>query len=85
LSPISAALNAQDLSIARAQGKMGFTMSEMTLEMALKSANSDDRRPATPTVALDRSYGEIGISAVAAAVRYQGTGKNPAYAPAAVK
>jgi hypothetical protein len=27
-------------------------------------------------------YQQIGISAVAAAVRYQGTGKNPAYAPA---
>jgi hypothetical protein len=27
-------------------------------------------------------YQQIGISAVAAAVRYQGTAKNPAYAPA---
>ena len=32
--------------------------------------------------ALDRRYGAIGISAVAAAVRYQGGAKNPAYAPA---
>ena len=31
--------------------------------------------------ALDRRYGAIGISAVAAAARYQGTAKNPAYAP----
>jgi hypothetical protein len=31
--------------------------------------------------ALDRRYGAIGISAVAAAVRYQGAAKNPAYAP----
>jgi hypothetical protein len=30
---------------------------------------------------LDRRYGQIGISAVAAAVRYQGIAKNPAYAP----
>lgn len=30
---------------------------------------------------LDRRYGEIGIPAVAAAVRYQGEAKNPAYAP----
>jgi hypothetical protein len=29
---------------------------------------------------LERQYGSIGISAVAAAVRYEG-GKNPAYAP----
>lgn len=27
-------------------------------------------------------YGQIGISAVAAAARYQGSAKNPAYAPA---
>ena len=32
--------------------------------------------------ALDARYGEIGISAVAAAARYQGLAKNPAYAPA---
>jgi hypothetical protein len=31
--------------------------------------------------ALDSRYGQIGISAVAAAARYQGTAKNPAYAP----
>ena len=30
---------------------------------------------------LDRRYGAIGISAVAAAVRYQSDGKNPEYAP----
>jgi len=30
---------------------------------------------------LDRRYGKIGISAVAAAVRYQSDAKNPAYAP----
>jgi hypothetical protein len=30
---------------------------------------------------LDRQYGKIGISAVAAAVRYQSDAKNPAYAP----
>jgi hypothetical protein len=32
---------------------------------------------------LDRRYGEIGISAVAAALRYCGDAKNPAYAPVA--
>lgn len=31
---------------------------------------------------LDKCYGEIGILAVAAAVRYAGARKNPAYAPA---
>jgi hypothetical protein len=32
---------------------------------------------------LDARYGEIGISAVAAAVRYKGDSRNPAYAPVA--
>jgi hypothetical protein len=32
---------------------------------------------------LDARYGEIGISAVAAAVRYQSDARNPAYAPVA--
>jgi hypothetical protein len=33
--------------------------------------------------AIQRYYGHIGIPAVAAAVRYQGDSKNPAYAPVA--
>jgi hypothetical protein len=32
---------------------------------------------------LDPRFGKIGISAVAAALRYRGESKNPAYAPAA--
>ncbi len=32
-------------------------------------------------VDLDGCYGQIGISAVAAALRYQSASKNPAYAP----
>ena len=41
---------------------------------------SGDGSPARP--ALDARYGQIGISAVAADVRYQGLAKNLAYAPA---
>ena len=40
-----------------------------------KSSNEND--------ALQHRYGKIGIPAVAAAVRYQGDVKNPAYAPIA--
>jgi len=43
------------------------------------------RKSPNGNIALQRCYGQIGISAVAAAVRYQGDGKNPAYAPAAVE
>ena len=42
------------------------------------------RALAHETVSLDRRYGQIGISAVAAAARYQGGAKNPAYAPSAL-
>jgi len=42
---------------------------------------SGSAAPAQPRPALDACYGQIGISAVAAAARYQGTAKNPAYAP----
>ena len=40
--------------------------------------------PPSDEFALHRCYREIGISAVAAAVRYQGSAKNPAYAPVAI-
>jgi hypothetical protein len=50
-------------------------MKETAAELAKKTAQNAEK----PT--LDRRYGEIGISAVAAAVRYQGSAKNPAYAP----
>jgi hypothetical protein len=70
----------------------------MTAKLAKKTANKAsetdkstrladhrfaDHRLADHGTALDRRYGQIGISAVAAAARYQGVGKNPAYAPVA--
>jgi hypothetical protein len=52
------------------------TTRQRTEGRGIPSAN----RPLSP--ALDDRYGRIGISAVAAAARYQGAAKNPAYAPA---
>lgn len=46
------------------------------------SVQSASDESAAQNTALDRRYRQIGISAVAAAVRYQGVAKNPAYAPA---
>lgn len=46
--------------------------------------NDDAARLSAERTELDRRYGQIGISAVAAAVRYQGVAKNPAYAPVAI-
>jgi hypothetical protein len=43
------------------------------------------RKSPSKNIALQLCYGQIGISAVAAAVRYQGGAKNLAYAPVAIK
>jgi hypothetical protein len=48
--------------------------------MPMQANNKNN--PAREHPELDRRYGAIGISAVAAAVRYQSDCKNPAYAPA---
>ena len=50
----------------------------MTKNSALPSKPSSRRNEPN----LDSRYGEIGISAVAAALPYQSEVKNPAYAPA---
>jgi len=46
--------------------------------------NTAQKADASKETALDRRYGAIGISAVAAAARYQGEAKNSAYAPVAI-
>jgi hypothetical protein len=52
------------------------TMSQTPERHEISGSNVQDRP------ALDARYGQIGISAVVAAARYQGIAKNPAYAPA---
>jgi hypothetical protein len=46
---------------------------------------SNDRKIHGEGTVLADCYGQIGISAVAAAVRYQGSTMNPVYAPASSK
>jgi hypothetical protein len=62
-------------------------MQDATAAMAKKTAanSGNERQVSGETTALDRCYGQIGISAVAAAARYQGSAKNPAYAPVSSK
>lgn len=55
----------------------------MTDVIAKKAKKTDGS--ANEGTSLDCRYGQIGISAVAAAVRYQGAAKNPAYAPVAIR
>jgi hypothetical protein len=57
-------------------------MNETKAAMAATASNNKSAADRTP---LHQSYGKIGISAVAAAARYQGAAKNPAYAPAPTK
>jgi hypothetical protein len=61
-------------------------MKDVTADMAKKTSPKQRKagKSADETIPLHRRYGQIGISAVAAAVRYQGGAKNPAYAPVAV-
>jgi hypothetical protein len=51
-------------------------MERVKIENAAKAGKSSDE-----AVALHLCYRQIGISAVAAAARYQGSAKNQAYAP----
>lgn len=62
-------------------------MQNVSAESANNTASkrADDRDVSRETATLDNRYGQIGISAVAAAVRYQGGAKNPAYAPCSNK
>jgi hypothetical protein len=62
-------------------------MKDVAVELAKKTAQKSDSaaKLSSEGTTLDRRYGQIGISAVAAAVRYQGAGKNQAYAPVAIK
>lgn len=49
--------------------------------MSKETAEKDPAQSARAPAELDRQYGSIGISAVAAALPYSGKAKNPAYAP----
>jgi hypothetical protein len=56
-------------------------MTTITAEMAKKTTQKLAGRT-MPGEMLDQRYHQIGIAAVAAAARYHGVAKNPAYAPA---
>jgi hypothetical protein len=59
-------------------------MTDIVAESAKKTAQKASARKTSGDV-LHRRYREIGIPAVAAAARYQGAAKNPAYAPVMAK
>ncbi len=87
LPPNSAALLAYNFIIANNAREWGSVMTNATAETANITAQADKTpkfsdQAAMQNASLDGRYRQIGISAVAAALRYQGTAKNPAYAPA---
>ena len=81
--PISAALAFYDRFIGRQNGNGVFTMNNVSAKTAKKTSQEERKARKSPdsATALHQQYGQIGISAVAAAVRYQGEAKNSAYAP----
>jgi hypothetical protein len=67
---------------------MGFwNMQDVSADIVEKNGPEEraGRKSSNGSIALQHCYGQIGISAVAAAVRYQGGSKNPAYAPAEIE
>jgi hypothetical protein len=80
LSPISAALGAYQRVIACGQRERGSIMKDVTANFA-KTSNRKPRKSSDQQTALQLCYREIGISAVAAAARYQSGAKNPGYSP----
>ena len=67
-------------------------MKEGTASVAKQSSQqqcavlrSSENKALSQGKAIQHYYGEIGIAAVAAAVRYQGDFKNAAYAPVAIE
>jgi hypothetical protein len=61
-------------------------MSDVAARSAKKANNQrKPRKCADAQIALDLRYGEIGISAVAAAARYQSGARNPGHPPVVVK
>ncbi len=57
-------------------------MTKKTAAQGQEQARQANHSPRSAEPNLDSRYGEIGISAVAAALQYQSEVKNPAYAPA---
>lgn len=78
-SPISAAL-ARCLITAWNEGKRGSIMKDVPANSA-KNHQRMPRKSSDEQIALHLCYGQIGISAVAAAARYQSGAKNSVHNP----
>jgi hypothetical protein len=63
---------------------MGFCMTSIAAELAKNTGQKTTARKNLGEM-LDQRYRQIGIQAVAAAARYHGAAKNPAYAPVLAK
>jgi hypothetical protein len=78
LSPTSASLDAYDRAVAHDKGT--GNMPDIATGLAKKTnTQRKPRKCADTQTALDLRYGKIGISAVAAAARYQSGARNPGH------
>ena len=67
------------------QAKINGRLNGKAKERLMTSAKKNAETVGQERLDLDRRYGKIGISAVAAAVQYQSDSKNLAYAPATLQ
>jgi hypothetical protein len=81
LAPNSNKLLAYDGILARENGNEVPVMNDITAVVVKQSRQKCETLKCSENETIQRYYGQIGIPAVAAAVRYQGDSKNPAYAP----
>jgi hypothetical protein len=77
LSPTSASLDAYVRAVAHDKGT--GNMPDIATGSAMKTSARKPRKCADTQTALDLRYGKIGISAVAAAARYQSGARNPGH------
>jgi hypothetical protein len=84
LSPNFNKLIAYDGILARENGNEVPVMKDATAVVAKQSNQKYETLKCSKNETIQRYYGQIGIPAVAAAVRYQGDFKNPAYAPVTI-
>jgi len=84
LSPNFNKLIAYDGILARENGNEVPVMKDATAVVAKQSNQKYEPLKCSKNETIQRYYGQIGIPAVTAAVRYQGDFKNPAYAPVTI-
>ena len=72
-------------TVTNVRDHMDIKLTDATAAELAKKAGQKTTARKSPGEMLDQRYRQIGIQAVAAAARYHGAAKNPAYAPVSAK